>query len=328
MSPTEPPLDSQPAALSILCIVSFLNEARHLQTFLDSMAGQVRFPDLLLLVDDGSGDASPAIAAEFAAAHEHVSILRRSPRPATRDRLAEAAELRAFQWGLGEVRMPWDVAVKLDADLKLSPDLFHTLESAFLQRPDLGIGGAYLSAVDPESGALKRERCDPQHVRGATKFYRRSCYEQIAPIEPFLGWDTIDEIAARAHGWQTASLSCPQGDPIHLRPTGSVDGTLRAQYRWGMCAYGIGQHPLWVLLSSGRRLRDRPYLLGSLVFLGGWAMAALRRHERAKPDVRAYGRDEQLAILRRRVQDQVLLRRSPARSDGPRLDMDSGTGDG
>jgi len=303
MSLTEWPLDSQPAALSIVCIVSFLNEAQHLQTFLDSMAGQVRFPDLLILIDDGSGDASPSIAAEFVAAYQNASLLRRPPRPATRDRLAEAAELRAFQWGLGQVQMQWDVVVKLDADLELSPDLFQTLESAFLQRPDLGIAGTYLSAIDPESGALKRERCDPRHVRGATKFYRRSCYEQIAPIEPFLGWDTIDEIAARARGWQTASLSCPQGDPIHLRPTGSVDGTLRAQYRWGMCAYGIGQHPLWVLLSSGRRLLDRPFLLGSLAFLTGWATAALRRHERAKPDVRAHGRDEQLAILRRGVQD-------------------------
>ena len=298
MKPTEPSLDSQPAALSIVCIVSFLNEAQHLQTFLDSMAGQVRFPDLLVLVDDGSSDASPTMAAKFAATHQNVSLHRRPPRPAVRDRLAEAAELRAFQWGLNEVRRSWDVVAKLDADLQLSPDLFHTLESAFLQRPDLGIAGAYLSAIDPKTGALKRERCHPQHVRGATKFYRRSCYEQIAPIEPFLGWDTIDEIGARARGWRTASLGCSQGDPIHLRPTGGVDGRLRAQYRWGMCAYGIGQHPLWVLLSAGRRLSDRPHLLGSLAFLAGWAMAALRQHRRAQPDVRAYGRREQLAILR------------------------------
>lgn len=194
---------------------------------------------------------------------------------------------------------------KLDADLQLSPDLLHTLEKAFLQKPDLGIAGAYLSAIDPKTGTLKRERCHPQHVRGATKFYRRGCYEQIAPIEPFLGWDTIDEIAARAHGWQTASLSCPQGDTIHLRPTGSVDGRLRAQYRWGLCAYGIGQHPLWVFLSAGRRFSDRPYLLGSLAFLTGWTMAALRQHERAKSDIRTHGRHEQLEILRQRAQTMV-----------------------
>jgi biofilm PGA synthesis N-glycosyltransferase PgaC len=302
MSPTEPSLDSQHRTLSILCIVSFLDEARHLQIFLDSMAGQLRFPDLLVLVDDGSSDASPAIAAEFAATHQNVRLLRRPRRPTVRDRLADAAELRAFQWGLDEVPRSWDVVAKLDADLQLTPDLFHTLEGAFLGRPDLGIAGAYLSAIDPKTGALKRERCHPQHVRGATKFYRRCCYEQIAPIEPFLGWDTIDELAARACGWHTASLSCSRGDPIHLRPTGNVDGRLRAQYRWGMCAYGIGQHPLWILLSAGRRLSERPRGLGSLAFLAGWARAGLRRQTRAEADVRAFGRREQLAVMRQSAQ--------------------------
>lgn len=299
MSPTEAAIESRPAALSIVCIVPFLNEASHLRCFLDSMADQVRFPDLLVLVDDGSRDASPTIAAEFAARHQNVRLMRRALRGAVPDRLADAAELRAFQWGLARIEDTWDVVVKLDADLKLNRDLIQTLERAFLRAPDLGIAGAYLSAIEPTTGILKRERCHPQHVRGATKFYRRACYAQIAPIEPFLGWDTVDEIAARARGWRTASLSCPNGDPVHLRATGSVDGTLRAQYRWGMCAYGIGQHPLWVLLSAGRRLGDRPHVFASLAFLAGWARALMRRHARAQPELRAHGRREQLARLRR-----------------------------
>jgi biofilm PGA synthesis N-glycosyltransferase PgaC len=302
VSSAGPSLDSQTSVLRVVCIVPFLNEAEHLQTFLDSLTGQLRFPDLLVLVDDGSTDGSPEIAAVFAATRQNVTLLSRPSRPAARDRLAEAAELRAFQWALGEVRRPWDVVAKLDADLELSADLFHTVEGAFLQRPDLGIAGGYLSAIDPDTGAPRRERCRPEHVRGATKFYRRSCYEQIAPIEPFLGWDTIDEIAARANGWRTASLSCPQGDSIHLRPTGGVDGRLLAQYRWGMCAYRIGQHPLWVLMSAGRRLANRPHLLGSAAFLTGWATAALQRQRRAEPDLRAHGRHEQLAVLREGAQ--------------------------
>jgi len=300
MSPAEPPLESPAARLSIACVVPILNEARHLRTFLDSMANQTRFPDMLLLVDDGSSDTSPALAADFAAAHPSVRLLRRASRPVGRDRLADAAELRAFQWALQQIPGSWDVAGKLDADLKLSPDLFQTLERAFLQTPELGIAGAYLSAVHPRDGTLRRERCDPWHVRGATKFYRRACYQQIAPIRPLLGWDTIDEVAARSRGWRTASLSCQAGDTLHLRPTGSVDGLPRAQYRWGMCAYGIGQHPLWVLLSAGRRLAERPRPLGSLAYLAGWAAAALRRHRRAERHLRAYVRREQMAILRRK----------------------------
>jgi poly-beta-1,6-N-acetyl-D-glucosamine synthase len=298
MSDAAPSGDSRPARLRILCIVPFLNEAPYLPRFLQSLAEQRRCVDLFVLVDDGSSDDSAALAHEFAAAHENVMVLQRPPRPPSRDRLAEVGELRAFQWALGEVDSSWDLVAKLDADLQLTPDFFGALESAFLEDSRLGVAGAYLSTIDSDTGAIVRERCEPQHVRGASKFYRRACFEQIAPVPACLGWDTIDEIAARACGWQTQSISCASGDPIHLRPLGSVDGRLRAQYRWGMCAFGIGQHPLWVLLSAVRRLSDAPPVLGSAAFVAGWAMARLRGHRCAPARIRAHGRREQLARLR------------------------------
>jgi biofilm PGA synthesis N-glycosyltransferase PgaC len=296
----EAPSDTQ-SALRIVCVVCILNEQRHLQRFLDSMARQERFPDLLVLVDDGSTDDSLAIASEFASGRENVRLLALPARAPVRDRLAAAAELRAFQRGLAEVQEQWDVAVKMDADLELAANLFGTLEHAFLETPELGIAGAQLSVIDPRSGKAVRERCEPHHVRGATKFYRRACLEEISPIPSILGWDTIDEIAARQHGWQTSSLDAPGAGAVHLRPTGENDGMLRAQYRWGVCAYGIGQHPLWVALSAARRLGDRPALLGSAAFLAGWVSAALRQRPRATKDVRAFGRTEQLSILRQRM---------------------------
>lgn len=291
--------------LRIVCIVSFLDEQEHLPAFLASIAGQARFPDELILVDDGSRDGSPEIAAAFAAAHDDVRLLRRAPRPRGRDRLALAAELRSFQAALRELAGDWDVAVKMDADLELCPDVFETVERAFLDSPRLGVAGVYLSVADPRTGERVRERCAADHVRGATKFYRRSCLEQISPIPPILGWDTIDELAARSRGWETQSLDCPGGETIHRRPTGSGDGLLRAHYRWGACAWGIGQHPLWIMLSAVRRLGDRPRLLGTGAFLAGWASASLRRSPRACAEVRAFGRREQLSRIRRCVQGAI-----------------------
>jgi biofilm PGA synthesis N-glycosyltransferase PgaC len=285
--------------LRIVCIVSFLNEERHLQRFLDSIQTQRRPPDELLLVDDGSSDESPRIAEEFAHSSPDARFLRRPRRPPARDRLADGAVVRAFQWALSQGSEPWDVAVKMDADLELSPDLFATLEQAFQAQDDLGIAGTYLTIVDPETGERRRERCPPHHVRGPTKSYRRACYEQIAPLPAMLGWDTIDEITARRHGWQTASLACPAGDTTHLRPTGAHDGLLRAQFRWGKCAYAIGQHPAWVAASAIRRLSVRPPALASAAFVAGWLAGFIQRWPRASPGVRAYGRSEQVRQLRR-----------------------------
>ncbi len=308
-----------PERLRILCIISFLNEERYLRRFLASLARQERPADLLLLVDDGSSDDSAQIAAEFARSRSGVAVLSRPAQVRARDRLAQAAELRSFQWALAtlEGRGPgaepavesdaagggerWDVIAKIDADLELAPELLQTLEHAFLTTPELGIAGTYLSVVDPRTGLQARERCPPEHVRGATKFYRRACLQEISPVPAILGWDTIDEIAARRHGWTTASFACSRGETLHLRPTGAIDGRLRAQYRWGACAYGIGQHPLWVLLSAVRRLGDRPLPLGACAFLAGWAAALVRRRPRAPAEIRAFGRSEQLSSLGRRV---------------------------
>ena len=207
--------------MRLVVIICFLNEDRYLPTFLESLAGQQRQPERLVLVDDGSTDASLTLAREFAATRPHVRVLSRERRPAERDRLAAAAELKAFCWAVQQLDIPWDVVAKLDADLFLSPDTFSELEQRLEADPGLGIAGALQSIV--VEGRPVRESCPKHHVRGSTKFYRRECFEQIFPLPCLLGWDTSDEIQARMRGWRTESFPVPQGDPIHLRQTATQD---------------------------------------------------------------------------------------------------------
>jgi hypothetical protein len=251
----------------------------------------------LLLIDDGSDDRSPEVAQAFATAHSYARALRRPARPRTRDRLGEAAELRAFQWGVQHLEDDWDVLAKLDGDLQLTARVLEQVEQAFCAEPRLGITGPFLS-VRAAGGRARRERCPEYHVRGATKFYRRECWKQISPLPAILGWDTIDETAARAHGWRTASFVPSDGDALHLRPTGAVDGRLSAFRRWGACAYAIGDHPLWLALGTVRRASERPRLLGASAYLAGWLSARRNGAPRAAPALRAYLRREQMDRLR------------------------------
>ena len=280
-------------------VIPFLNEERYLPKVLASVAAQTVLPDRLVLVDDGSTDRSLAIGRDFAAAHPFVTVLSRAPRAPERDRLVTASELKAFHWALTQVAVPFDIVAKIDADMFLTPRLFEEVVRRFEEDPGLGMTGAHLSTVTGPCGAVRRERSRPDHVRGANKFYRRECYEQISPLPALLGWDSVDEFRARRHGWRTVSFDLPGGDPVQLRPTGTQDGALRSFGRGGECAWGYGAHPLHVLLGGVTRMSERPRIVGGLNFVAGWVMAGLRGRPRAEPELRAYVRREQLANIRR-----------------------------
>ena len=283
-------------ALQIAIVVPFLDEGEHLPVLLESMAAQRRPPDRLMLVDDGSSDGSAAIAARFAAGHEYARVVRRPRRQPERDRMARAHEWRAFTWGVEQIAGRWDVVAKLDADLRLAPDLLAEMERRFVTDPRLGIAGAFLHEPLAD-GRLQRQRCAPGHVEGPNRFYRRACLEAISPVPPILGWDTIDEVRARRLGWRTQSFALPRGQVLHLRRMGSHDGTLRGYRRAGWAAYASGADPVHLIAAGLARTRDRPLVACGAAYLLGYAAAALRREPRAEPTVRAHLRREQRARL-------------------------------
>jgi biofilm PGA synthesis N-glycosyltransferase PgaC len=290
--------------LHMTIVVPFLDEAEHLPVLLESMAAQRRLPDRLVLVDDGSSDGSAIIAGRFAEDHEYARLMRRPRRPRERDRMARAHEWRAFTWSVEQMSERSDVVAKLDADLRVAPDLLAEMERRFVADPRLGIAGAYLveSLAD---GRLRRQRCAPGHVEGPNRFYRRACLDAISPVPPILGWDTIDEVRARMRGWRTQSFALPRGEVLHLRRMGSHDGTLRGYRRAGWAAYAYGAHPVHLVAAGLARTRDRPLVACGVAYLSGYWAAALRREPRAEPAARAHLRREQrarlMALVKRRA---------------------------
>jgi glycosyltransferase involved in cell wall biosynthesis len=286
--------------MRVVAIVPFLNEEAFLTEFLASLERQTRQLDSVVLVDDGSTDDSYGIAREFADRHDWITALRRPVRAGGGDRLAHAAEYAAFQWALERADGDWDVVAKLDADLQLTPRTVETIVSELERDPGLGLVGSYLSEIGGD-GVLGRLKIRPEHVHGATKFYRRACYEAISPMPAILGWDMIDEVKADMTGWRTQSFAMPDGDPLHMRLRGGHDGLLRGFRRWGEGAWAMGEHPLHVVLHGFQRMSDPPRAIGGLNYMLGWASAGLRRRPRAEPDVRAVVRRGQLQRIARRL---------------------------
>jgi poly-beta-1,6-N-acetyl-D-glucosamine synthase len=267
----------------LLLITPARDEAAHLERTIRSVASQTRRPDLWLIVDDGSTDATPQILARAAAELPFVRVLQ-APQlaEADPDRLAVAAEARAFNWALGNVAVDDYTHVgKLDADVELPSAYFERLLDRFATQPGLGVAGGGL-LEQGRGGGWRLTKVPAHHVRGALKLYSRECFAAIGGIEERLGWDTIDETYARMSGFATHSFA--EIAARHHRPVATRGGTLRGRARHGQCAYILRYGAWWVTLRSLKVACSRPFGLSGLAFLYGYARAAWRHEERVEDE--------------------------------------------
>lgn len=207
------------------------------------------------------------------------------------DRAIEAKEIIAFHRGFSRIRFgeSWKFVVKLDADVGFAPDYFERCLREFASEPALGVGGGNVVNKIPEG--IEKESHPSFHVRGATKIYRRACWEEMGGISTAQGWDTLDEVKANNLGWRTRTF--PDIEILHYRPTGAANGAWKNGVKNGMWSYQIGYHPIFLLLRSGRQLFRRPYLTGSAALVTGYCLAALSGKPKADIELAKYVRQQQ-----------------------------------
>jgi poly-beta-1,6-N-acetyl-D-glucosamine synthase len=283
----------------VLLITPVRNEAKHIVRTARALAAQTRPPDLWLVVDDGSDDATPQLLQELAAEIGFMRVLATPSRhtAAGPDRLALAAEARAFNFALATVDAAAYTHIgKIDGDIELPPEYFEALIARFAEDPELGIAGG--SLIEPTRSGWRADPVPGYHVRGALKLYSRACFEAIGGIDERLGWDTIDETYARMRGFVTRSV--PELVARHHRPVGTADGALRGHARHGECAYILHYGLGWVFLRAFKVATYWPLGLAGAAFLYGF----LRSAARAQPRVD----DEQFRRFVRRELRQRLLR--------------------
>lgn len=237
------------------------------------MVAQTILPAHWIIVDDGSTDETGRIAEAAARKHAWIQVV---TRPDRGFRQAGGGVVNAFYEGFRLIETePWAFVVKLDGDLSFAPDYFARCFEHFERDGRLGIaGGTVCSAagggVEPES------RVDPKfHVRGATKMYKRACWEGIGGLLRAPGWDTMDEVKANMLGWTT--LTFDGLNVIHHRPTGAAYGAWKDRVKNGLGCYITGYHPLFMVLKSVRRMAEKPYVIGGCGLLYGFVKGYLGR---------------------------------------------------
>jgi poly-beta-1,6-N-acetyl-D-glucosamine synthase len=269
------------------------NEERFIGSTIESVAGQTIRPAEWIIVNDGSSDGTARILERYATQFCWIRSIDRSDRGF---RKAGAGVVEAFYEGYQAVQTAdWDFIVKLDADLTFAPEYFEKCFERFRRDPHLGIGGGGI--YHKIGGTRKLEATPLFHVRGATKIYRRACWDGIGGLLAAPGWDTIDEVKANMLGWRTYSFT--ELPVLHLRRTGSAEGLLRDCIKHGVVCHVSGYHPAFVLASCLYRIVRPPYLIGSMGILYGYVKARLDGRPRVgDPTLIRYVQEQQLRRLR------------------------------
>jgi glycosyltransferase involved in cell wall biosynthesis len=242
------------------------NEVNYLPLTIESMVAQALRPVQWIIVDDGSSDGTPAIVERFQAVHPWITLVRRADRG---HRAPGGGVIEAFYDGYAEVADPqWDFLVKLDGDLSFGPDYFERCLARFAQEPRLGLAGGLVCAQ--RNGALTIDFVGdpPFHVRGATKIYKRECWDRISPLIKAPGWDTVDELKANLHGWLTWTF--PDLKLVQHKPTGSADGNWQNWFKNGRANYITGYHPLFMAVKCLSRAAHKPYVLAAAGLWSGF----------------------------------------------------------
>lgn len=263
-------------ATRYVVITPIRDEEKFIEATIASVRNQTVPPAEWIIVNDGSTDRTGDIVDYYA---REVPWIRTVHRDNRGFRQAGGGVIESFYDGYTAIELDnWDFIVKLDGDLTLPENYFEKCFEHFEQDPKLGIGGGDI--YHDIKGAQKLEENPKFHVRGATKIYRRACWEAIGGLWKAPGWDTIDEVKANMLGWKSYSFG--ELRLAHHRITGSAEGALRDRIKHGVACYVSGYHPLFLTASCISRLVKKPYVAGSVATAYGFLKGYWKRMPRVK----------------------------------------------
>ncbi len=280
--------------VNYVIITPVRNEQAYVTRTLESVTAQTSRPGRWVIVDDGSTDGTGGILDAAAVRYSWIRVVHRADRGF---RQSGAGVIESFHDGFTTLAgLAWDFLVKLDGDLSFDPDYFEQCFAEFDRDAKLGVGGGSIRIL-VEGRPVVETPGDPTfHVRGATKIYRRGCWDAIGGLVMAPGWDTIDEVKANMLGWHTRTF---KNIPLtQHRATGRAEAPWKDWVKNGRANYMTGYHPLFMLLKCLKRAWARPFSTAAAGLFWGFVSGYLERIPRAADaDLQRYVRRQQLNRL-------------------------------
>lgn len=210
------------------------NESAFIVKTLDSLTQQTLLPTRVIIVNDNSTDNTASLVETNYSQFPYITIVNKSSEAI---HLPGSKVIQAFNYGLEQVSNleDYDFIVKLDADLILPINYFETIANTFTTDQSIGMVGGF-AYIEKDNQWVIESLTDKDHIRGAFKAYRITCFEQIGGLKPAMGWDTVDELLCRFYNWKIITIDSLKVK--HLKPTGAMYNKA-ARYKQGEAFYRL-----------------------------------------------------------------------------------------
>jgi glycosyltransferase involved in cell wall biosynthesis len=270
------------------------NEAAHIERTIRAVLNQTLRPVRWAIASDGSSDGTDELVAAYSHQHPFI-VLVRVDGDVDRNFSSKVRALHAAESALKDSE--YDCIANLDGDITFGPTYFETLLDRLRHDARLGIVGGWIYE-NYGHGFVARKRNLRTMVPHAVQCVRRACYEQVGGYAPlrYGGEDTCAAVEALRHGWRVEAFD---DLPVrHHRQTASAGSVLRNRFRQGRADYALGYAPWFEILKCARRWLDPPVVIGSALWLSGFAWSYLTGEPRpVSREFIAFLRSQQRARL-------------------------------
>lgn len=260
--------------MKFLIIIPAHNEENNISFCLESLKKQ-NFQDFVcMIVNDGSTDRTAEIINNFKIQDSRFRVLDLE----TSEHSPGAKVVRTFDKGLQALDWKdFDVVCKYDADIVFPTNYLEKINQTFETNPKAGIVSGLVYIKKYKSNSEIKNLRNPNenwldfsnknnewifenlssknHVRGPIKAYRKECFEDMNGLRTVLGWDNLDILLAKKHGWDVVTIKDLWVK--HLRPTAYKYKSQKAE-KLGQYFYNIGLSlPLAMISSAKSSFKNR-----------------------------------------------------------------------
>ena len=254
--------------MKFLIIIPAHNEEENILPCLESLKNQTFQDFKCVIVNDGSTDKTQEIVERFIqilnTKYQILNLTQSEHQPG-------AKVVRTFNKGLeAENLQEYDVVCKFDADIIFPSDYLEKINEVYEKNLKAGMvsGLVYIKkgfdSTQPDKSDFATSQLydfthqndwtfenlsSKNHVRGPIKSYRKELFQKMNGLRAVLGWDNIDVMLCKMHGFETVTLQ--ELWVKHLRPTAYKYKSQKAQ-KLGEYFYNIGLNFPLATISSAK----------------------------------------------------------------------------